>query len=64
MAIDPSVLAWEVSRTDEPGRLKSMGVYRKVGRDQATNGNNCWYLYRVLPRLVGGVVPSCSQAAC
>ena len=33
MAIDSSILAWEISWTDEPGRLKSMGVYKRVGHD-------------------------------
>ena len=33
MAIDSSILAWEISWTDEPGGLKSMGVYKRVGHD-------------------------------
>ena len=35
MATHSSVLAWEISRTEEPGRLQSMGSQR-VGHDLAT----------------------------
>ena len=31
-----SVLAWRIRRTEEPGRLQSMGLQR-VGHDRATN---------------------------
>ena len=32
MAIHSSILAWEISRTEEPGGLRSMGSQR-VGHD-------------------------------
>ena len=35
MATHSSVLAWEISRTEKPGRLQSMGSQR-VGHDLAT----------------------------
>ena len=28
MAMDPSILAWNISRTEEPGRPQSMGLQR------------------------------------
>ena len=36
MAIHSSILAWEIPRTEEPGRLQSMGKQR-VGQDWMTN---------------------------
>ena len=36
MAKHSSGLAWEISRTEEPGRLQSKGMLR-VGHDWATN---------------------------
>ena len=36
MATHSSILAWEISRTEEPGGLQSMGSQR-VGHDQATH---------------------------
>ena len=35
MATHSSILAWEISRTEEPGRPQSMGSQR-VGHDLAT----------------------------
>ena len=35
MAIHSNILAWRISRTEEPGRLQSMGSHR-VGQDWAT----------------------------
>ena len=35
MAVHSSILAWEISRTEEPGGLQSMGL-QKVRRDLAT----------------------------
>ena len=35
-ATHSSILAWEISRTEEPGRLQSKGMLR-VGHDRATN---------------------------
>ena len=35
LAIHSTILAWEISRTEEPGRLQSMGSQR-VGHDLAT----------------------------
>ena len=35
MTIHSSILAWEISRTEEPGGLQSMGL-QKVRRDLAT----------------------------
>ena len=35
MAIDSSILAWEIPRTEEPGGLQSMGLQR-VGYDWAS----------------------------
>ena len=35
MATYSSILAWEIPRTEEPGRLQSMGLER-VGHDGAT----------------------------
>ena len=36
MATHPSILAWKISRTEEPGGLQSMGSQR-IGHDWATN---------------------------
>ena len=36
MAIHPSILAWRIPWTEEPGKLRSMGITR-VGHDLATN---------------------------
>jgi len=36
MATHSSTLAWEIPRTEEPGRLQSMGL-RRVGHDWATS---------------------------
>ena len=36
MATHFSVLAWEIPRTEKPGRLQSMGGSQKVGHDLAT----------------------------
>ena len=36
MAIHSSTIAWEIPRTEEPGRLQSMGSQR-VGHDWATS---------------------------
>ena len=38
MATHSSILAWRIPRTEEPGRLQSMGSHR-VGHDWATNTN-------------------------
>ena len=35
MAAHTSILAWKISRREEPGRLQSMGL-QKVGHDLAT----------------------------
>ena len=35
MATHSSILAWEISRTEEPGGLQSMGS-QSVGRDSVT----------------------------
>ena len=35
MATHSSILAWKIPRTEEPGRLRSMGSQR-VGHDQVT----------------------------
>ena len=35
MATQPSILAWEIPRTEEPGTLQSMGLQR-VRHDLAT----------------------------
>ena len=51
MATHPSILAWEIPWTGEPGGLQSMGVTR-VGRDLATDhhhqGSCCFHLLRNL----------------
>ena len=39
MATHSSILAWEISRTEEPDGLQSMGSQR-VGHDLATKHNN------------------------
>ena len=39
MATDSSILAWRIPRTEELGRLQSMGSQR-VGQDLATNTFN------------------------
>jgi len=36
MATHPSILAWRIPWTEEPGRLLSIGLQR-VGQDLATN---------------------------
>ena len=36
MAPHSSTLAWKIQRTEEPGRLQSMGL-RRVGHDQVTS---------------------------
>ena len=36
MATHPSILAWRIPRTEELGRLQSMGL-QKVGHDCAVN---------------------------
>ena len=36
MAIHSSTIAWKIPRTEEPGRLQSMGLQR-VGHDRATS---------------------------
>ena len=33
MAAHSSILAWEIPRTEETGRLQSMGVAKTVGHD-------------------------------
>ena len=35
-----SILAWRIPWTEEPGRLQSIGVTKKVGHDWATNTSN------------------------
>ena len=39
MAVHSSTIAWKIPRTEEPGRLQSMGLQR-VGHDWATSFNN------------------------
>ena len=39
MATYSSILAWRILRTEEPGRLQSIGLQR-VGRDLATKTTN------------------------
>ena len=39
MAIHCSLLAWEIPRTEEPGRLQFMGSQR-VGHDRSNLNNN------------------------
>ena len=36
MATHSSIPAWEIPRTEEPGRLQSIGLYR-VGHNQVTS---------------------------
>ena len=44
MATRPSILAWEIPWTEEPGRLKSIGSQR-VGHDWVTNTFTFLHLY-------------------
>ena len=41
MATHSSILAWEIPRTEEPGRLQSMGSQR-VGHDLVTKQGVCY----------------------
>ena len=41
MATQPSILAWRIPWTQEPGRLRSMGSQR-VGHDLVTNTHTCF----------------------
>ena len=43
MAIHSSTIAWKIPRTEEPGRLQSMGSQR-VGHDWATSLTHIWNL--------------------
>ena len=43
MAIHSSILAWKIPRTEEPGRLQSMGLQR-AGSDWATFTRLEWLL--------------------
>ena len=36
MAMDPSILAWEIPWTEEPGWAAVHGVTKRVGQDLAT----------------------------
>ena len=40
MTTHSSILAWEISRTEEPGELQSMG-WQKVGHDLAAKQQCC-----------------------
>ena len=40
MATHPSILAWEISRTEEPGELQSEGLQR-VRNQQLSNNSSC-----------------------
>ena len=44
MATHSSILTWEISGTEEPGGLQSMGLQR-VRRDLATKATNNMYIY-------------------
>ena len=39
MAINSRILAWKIPRTEETGRLQSLGL-KRVGHDLATNTRN------------------------
>ena len=48
MAIHSNILAWEIPRTEDPGRLQSMGKQR-VGQDWITN--TLHFLVKISPLL-------------
>ena len=43
-----SILAWRIPRTEEPGRLKSLGS-RRVGHDWVTNSYRLYWLFTIFP---------------
>ena len=49
MATHSSILAWKIPRTEEPGRLQSMGSQR-VGHDWATKINFSDFFAKILFR--------------
>ena len=51
MATHSSILAWRVPRTEEPGRLQSVGS-RRVGRDLGLNNNKVFTRASVLGLLL------------
>ena len=51
MATHSEILAWRVPRTEEPGRLQSMGS-RRVGRDLGLNNNKVFIRASVLGLLL------------
>ena len=46
-ATDSSMLAWEIPRTEEPGRLQSI-EWQRVGHDSATHQQEPWSKIKVL----------------
>ena len=58
MAIHSSILAWKISRTEEPGRLQSMGSQR-VGHDWVTSLFFSFPIY-----IMNGLLYSHEEACC
>ena len=56
MATHSSILAWEIPRTEEAGRLPYMGLQR-VGHDRATNTLTC--MSQIDTRIKIGIKRSC-----
>ena len=49
MATHSSVLAWEIPRTEEPGRLQSMRSQRVRHNLLTKHNNNVWFLHEIQP---------------
>ena len=56
MATHSSILAWKIPRTEEPGRLQSMGSQKLETTEQLTFSLFTVYLLRFLYMSVGVVV--------
>ena len=48
MATHSSVLSWEMSRTEEPGRLQFLGLQKKVNHERLKNNNKLLNTYYAL----------------